>query len=104
MGGFRVPLTQSFDTADLAVKLKLPVILVVAMRLGCINHALLTAEAIRSRGLELVGWVANSAEEPMNKLEENIEAIDARIKAPRLAHVPFLIDVSVQTALRYFYI
>ena len=60
------------------------------------------AEAIRSRGLELVGWVANSAEEPMNKLEENIEAIDARIKAPRLAHVPFLIDVSVQTALRYF--
>ena len=102
VGGFRVPLTQSFDTADLAVKLKLPVILVVAMRLGCINHALLTAEAIRSRGLELVGWVANSAEEPMNKLEENIEAIDARIKAPRLAHVPFLIDVSVQTALRYF--
>jgi len=102
VGGFRVPLTECFDTADLAVELNLPVILVVGMRLGCINHALLTAEAIRARGLELVGWVANSAAQPMDRLMENVEAIDLRIKAPKLANVPFLNNVSVQTAGEYF--
>ncbi|MFP3758350.1 AAA family ATPase, partial [Cupriavidus sp. SIMBA_020] len=55
VGGFRVPLTATADTADLAVALKLPVVLVVGLRLGCINHALLTAEAIAARGLTLAG-------------------------------------------------
>ena len=61
-GGFRVPLNDEQDSADLAVQLGLPVILVVGMRLGCLNHALLTVEAILARGLTLAGWVANVPE------------------------------------------
>jgi dethiobiotin synthetase len=68
VGGFRVPLGKSYDTADLARDLALPVILVVGMRLGCINHALLTAEAIQARGLQLAGWVANQVDPAMLRL------------------------------------
>src|SRR5476649_1310153 len=64
VGGFRVPLTDVHDTADLAFALNLPVVLVVGMRLGCISHALLSAEAIAARGLHLVGWVANQIDPP----------------------------------------
>ena len=102
VGGFRVPLTRTFDTADLASMLELPVILVVGMRLGCINHALLSAESIRARGLNLVGWVANSMGQPMNKLEENIQAIDQRIGAKKLAYVPYLRNASAEAAAPYF--
>ncbi len=65
VGGFRVPLDERYDTADLARILALPVILVVGMRLGCLNHALLTAEAITRRGLTLAGWVANRIDPAM---------------------------------------
>jgi dethiobiotin synthetase len=75
VGGFRVPLDRKRDTADLALALGLPVVLVVGMRLGCINHALLTAEAIASRGLHLVGWVANIVDPEMRFPDENIETI-----------------------------
>ncbi|MFD2365048.1 dethiobiotin synthase [Pseudoduganella sp. GCM10020061] len=89
VGGFRVPLNDTTDTADLAVALDLPVILVVGMRLGCISHALLTAEAIASRGLVIAGWVANEIG-PMNFADENIEALTQRIPAPFLGRVPHL--------------
>ena len=87
VGGFRVPLCKGFDTADLASTLGLPVLLVVGMRLGCINHALLTAEAIRARGLTCIGWIANQIDPNMNRLEQNISALDARLDMPRLAKV-----------------
>jgi len=87
VGGFRVPLGDSIDTADLAQQLALPVILVVGMRLGCISHALLTAEAIQARGLKLAGWVANTLEPRMDALDENIHALQQRIPAPCLAVV-----------------
>jgi len=58
-GGFRVPLNDEQDSADMVQRMDIPVVLVVGMRLGCLNHALLTAEAIASRGLTLAGWVAN---------------------------------------------
>ena len=77
VGGFRVPLTDTHDTADLAFALKLPVVLVVGMRLGCISHALLTAEAIAARGLTLAGWVANRVDPDMLFPDENIESIRA---------------------------
>ncbi|KAA3655368.1 MAG: dethiobiotin synthase [Proteobacteria bacterium] len=89
VGGFRVPLTDTFDTADLAVALDLPVILVVGMRLGCINHALLTAEAIAARGLTLAGWVANQIDPDMQCVSENRHALAQRLGAPCLGHVPF---------------
>jgi dethiobiotin synthetase len=90
VGGFRVPFTDTFDSADLAVQLGLPVILVVGMRLGCISHALLSAEAIVARGLVLGGWVANTADPDMRFIDENIQALAERIPAPLLGRVPRL--------------
>ena len=92
VGGFRVPLGVDRDSADLAVALGLPVILVVGLRLGCINHALLTAEAIAARGLTLAGWVANRIDPAMPRQEENIAALAARLGAPLLGSVPHVAD------------
>jgi dethiobiotin synthetase len=88
-GGFFVPLNDSQTLADLAVKLNLPIILVVGMRLGCINHALLTVEAIKSRGLMLVGWIANQVEPDMPMFAENLDSLQQRIEAPCLSVVPW---------------
>lgn len=92
VGGFRVPLANDYDTADLARDLALPVILVVGMRLGCINHALLTAEAIAARGLTLAGWVANQVDPAMLRFDENLAALTARLPAPLLGVTPFQAD------------
>lgn len=91
-GGFVVPLAPGLDTADLAVALGLPVILVVGMRLGCLNHALLTQEAVARRGLDLAGWVANRIDPAMPRQEENIAALAARLGAPLLGSVPHVAD------------
>lgn len=88
VGGFRVPLGPRRDSADLAVRLGLPLILVVGMRLGCLNHALLTAEAIAARGLELAGWVANRIDPAMAAYDENLAALASRLPAPMLAELP----------------
>lgn len=92
VGGFRVPLDDDYDTADLARDMGLPVILVVGMRLGCINHALLTAEAIAARGLNLAGWVANRIDPAMLRFEQNLDALSQRLSAPLLGVVPFQAD------------
>jgi dethiobiotin synthetase len=92
VGGFRVPLTAGWDTADMAADLDLPVILVVGMRLGCINHALLTAEAVQARGLHLAGWVANAVDPSMAYVEDNLAALSARLNAPCWGQVPRLPD------------
>jgi len=102
VGGFRVPLNESYDTADLAKDLGLPVLLVVGMRLGCINQALLTAEAIAARGLQLMGWVANTVDAQMLFPQENIEALAQRIPAPLLATVPRLAHASAAAAAACF--
>ena len=91
-GGFLVPLNNTEDSADLASRLGLPVILVVGMRLGCLNHALLTVQAIAARGLILAGWVANCADEHMVMREENINALQRRIAAPLLGIVPYQVQ------------
>jgi dethiobiotin synthetase len=88
-GGFLVPLNQNETLADLAIKLDVPLILVVGMRLGCINHALLTVEAIRARGLPLAGWIANQVDPDMAMFEENLEALHQRIDAPCLSVVRY---------------
>lgn len=90
VGGFRVPLTDEYDTADLAQQLGLPVVMVVGLRLGCINQALLTAEAIAARGLTLAGWVANVVDLDMRYGMDNIEALNARLPAPLLGCIPRL--------------
>lgn len=88
-GGFHVPLTDTQTGADLAQALALPVVLVVGLRLGCLSHALLTAEAIRARGLVLVGWVANRVDPEMEAADENIGYLRARLGVPLLAEVPY---------------
>lgn len=89
-GGWRVPLADDACLSDLAVALGLPVILVVGMRLGCLNHALLTAQAIRADGLRLAGWVANQLDPDMPRLGENLDELGARLPAPCLGVVPRL--------------
>lgn len=90
VGGFHVPLGPGSDTADLAERLGLPVILVVGLRLGCINHAILTANAIRARGLALAGWVANPVDPSMAVADANVAALEERLAAPMLARFPRL--------------
>jgi dethiobiotin synthetase len=101
VGGFRVPLADDFDSADLAVALGLPVVLVVGLRLGCLNHALLTAEAIRARGLVLAGWVGSVIDPQMLSLEANIETLRARLGAPPLGVVPHLAAPEAAGAARH---
>lgn len=83
-GGFLVPLDSETSLADLAKALGIPVVLVVGMRLGCINHSLLTAEAIKSRGLALHGWVANHIDPEMDLREENVQTITQQLGLPPL--------------------
>lgn len=101
IGGFLVPLTGSFDTADMATQLGLPVVLVVGMRLGCISQALLTAQAIHSRGLRLVGWVANCLSEDMPFVGQNVDAIARRLDAPLFGCIPRLSDPTGCVAANY---
>lgn len=87
-GGLLVPLGDEGDFADLARLLGLPVVLVVGMRLGCLNHALLTAEAVRSRGLKLLGWVANHLDPAMAEFAGNLKTLEQRLPAPMLGVLP----------------
>lgn len=86
-GGLCVPLNAQADIADVAAALHLPIILVVGMRLGCLNHALLTAEVIAQRGSKWAGWVANILDPDMPALEENIATLDSRLPLPRLGRL-----------------
>jgi dethiobiotin synthetase len=105
VGGFRVPLDDERDTADLAVALALPVVLVVGMRLGCINHALLTADAIAARGLPLIGWVANLVDPAMHYLDDNIDTLRRRLArehgAPFIGRVPHFTPPSAEQASKH---
>jgi dethiobiotin synthetase len=93
-GGFRVPLGGDLDTAQMAAHLGLPVLLVVGMRLGCINHALLTAAAINAVGLPLAGWVANHIDRHMIYAQENVTALEERLHAPLLARIPWTTGIN----------
>jgi dethiobiotin synthetase len=84
-----VPLTENFSTVDLIKALDISVILVVGMRLGCINHALLTVESILNKKIKLCGWVANRIDQHMLAYEENISFLKERIEAPCLGEVPY---------------
>jgi dethiobiotin synthetase len=104
VGGFRVPLGDDYDTAQLALDLALPVVMVVGLRLGCINQALLTFEAIQARGLQVIGWVANSTLQDMPFESENIQAIRQRLSVPLWGHIPRLTPQTLSEADRYLHI
>ncbi|MEO8739976.1 MAG: dethiobiotin synthase [Casimicrobiaceae bacterium] len=88
-GGALVPLGERGDMLDIARALHIPVVLVVGMRLGCVNHALLSALAIRARGLHCAGWIANAIDPNYAALAANIEALEERLPAPLLASCPW---------------
>ncbi|EGH05900.1 MULTISPECIES: dethiobiotin synthase [Pseudomonas syringae group genomosp. 2] len=100
-GGWRVPLAGQSNLSDLAIALDLPIILVVGVRLGCINHALLTAEAIARDGLHLAGWVANVIDANTSRLEENLATLVERLPAPCLGRVPRLNEASAGNVAQY---
>lgn len=100
-GGWRVPLSGRESLSDLAIALNLPVILVVGVRLGCINQAVLTAEAIARDGLPLAGWVANLVDPQTSRLEENLATLAERLCAPCLGYVPRLAQATPAAVSRY---
>lgn len=89
-GGWLVPLNSTQSYADFVVEENLSVILVVGMKLGCINHALLTVESIKSRGLNLIGWIANTVENEMERYQQNVDFLKNAIEAPLLGMIPHI--------------
>ncbi|MCM5680726.1 dethiobiotin synthase [Schlegelella sp. S2-27] len=106
VGGFCVPLGQGWGTDDFAADLGMPVVLVVGLRLGCLNHALLTAQAVHRRGLLLAGWVANRIDPRMAHADENIATLDhllaEQYAAPRLATVPWMAQPTAEAVADCF--
>ncbi len=98
VGGWQVPIGDDATMADVARLLDLPVVLVVGIRLGCINHALLTAQAVRAAGLSLAGWVACRVDPACERPEENVAAIGERLAAPLLGDIPWLASASPDAA------
>lgn len=97
-GGWRAPLGPAASIADLAVRLGLPVLLVVGLRLGCLNHAVLSAEAIRRSGLPFAGWVANAIDPAMRQRAENLATLTDLLGDPPLAVFPFGADPDAREA------
>ncbi len=93
-GGWRVPLNDSEDMADLARALDLPVVLVVGLRLGCLNHAVLTAESIAASQLKWAGWIGNHLEPAMPDVQANIETLQARLPGPCMGLQEYRMDSS----------
>lgn len=90
VGGWRVPISNKKSLVDLVRILDLPVILVVGIKLGCINHATLSAEAIRADGLILKGWVSNQLDKDYLFPEETIEALNRTLACPHIANLPYM--------------
>ena len=101
VGGYAVPLTETFTTADLVENLDIPVILVVGMKLGCINHTLLTVESMLNKKQKLCGWVANRIDGDMQAYEENFSFLKEKIKAPCLGEVPYFKDFDPYKASKF---
>ncbi|MGI2095408.1 dethiobiotin synthase [Shewanella glacialipiscicola] len=97
-GGWRLPLGEGRYLSEVVQKLELPVILVVGMKLGCLNHALLTQEAILADGLTIAGWVANRVDPEMSMFDENLVSLKGMMSAPFLGSIPFLTEPSAENA------
>nr|WP_136251980.1 dethiobiotin synthase [Ningiella ruwaisensis] len=101
-GGWRLPLNNKGQyLSDFAIRNKMPVILVVGMRLGCLNHAILSYETIEKDGLHCVGWIANQLDQNMPYYQENLNTLRSLIKAPLLAEVPFAEDTGIENSVSH---
>lgn len=92
-GGWHLPIDNQFLLSDWVIEKQLPVILIVGLKLGCLNHALLTAKAIEQSGLVIAGWIANHLQPDMPYVVDNIETLKTMINAPMLAEIPFIEDI-----------
>lgn len=97
VGGWQVPINEHQSAADIALQLQLPVIMVVGIKLGCLNHALLSAQAIQSQGGYLFGWIANQIDPDMAGFTENISSLETRLNVPLLARIPFAKSASSES-------
>ena len=93
VGGWQVPLREGFFVADLAITLSIPIVLVVGIRLGCINHALLSVESIQQKGGQIKAWVANICDSQGERVRENIDTLETLIQQPRMGLIPFCHDL-----------
>ena len=100
-GGWRVPLNEREFISALPIQLQTPVILVVGIRLGCINHALLTVETIRNDGLPIAGWVANCVDPHMSRGDENVDYLKSMLPAPFLGEVPYMEEPTGLAAMNF---
>ncbi|WP_086930400.1 dethiobiotin synthase [Agarilytica rhodophyticola] len=100
-GGWLAPIGPRETMADIAKGLGQPVILVVGIRLGCLNHALLTAQAIQRDGLKIAAWVANIVDVDMLAVEENIATLQRMLPAPMLGVIPYMSEVSIDEAAQH---
>ncbi|MCE9678941.1 dethiobiotin synthase [Shewanella sp. AS1] len=100
-GGWRLPLGEGAYLSDLAKALELPVILVVGLKLGALNHAVLTQEALLADGLEIAGWVANRVDPKMSVPEENLQSLHEMMSSPCLGVVPYLDSPDVAQVASY---
>ncbi len=89
VGGWDAPLSAQLDQRDLVRALDLPVLLVVGLRLGCINHARLSVRALRADGVRLLGWIGNAVDPAMARIEDNLDTLDQRLELPCWGRLPF---------------
>lgn len=89
VGGWDAPLSAQLDQRDLVRALELPVLLVVGLRLGCINHARLSARALRADGVRVLGWIGNRVDPTMARIEDNLATLDERLDLPCWGHLPY---------------
>ena len=101
VGGWAAPLTATLDQRHLVQELRLPVVLVVGMRLGCINHARLSARAIQEDGARLVGWIANEVDPAMARRDENFDLLSARMPVPCWGRLPHVADIDAGQLSRH---
>ncbi|MCG7993519.1 MAG: dethiobiotin synthase [Candidatus Thiodiazotropha lotti] len=101
VGGWHVPLGEQDTLADLARALELPVVMVVGMRLGCLNHALMTTECMLNAGVSFAGWVANQVEPEMSAREENLATLRTWLPAPCLGEIPYLEETNPEVVAGY---
>ncbi|MBT8440541.1 MAG: dethiobiotin synthase [Gammaproteobacteria bacterium] len=100
-GGWLVPLNEQQDVADIAVNMNLPVILVVGLKLGCINHARLSIQAIQARGCRVIGWIGSQIAPEMMNVDENIETLQQYLPVKCLGIVPWLENSDAETVATY---
>jgi dethiobiotin synthetase len=101
VGGWAAPLTATLDQRHLAEALRLPVVLVVGMRLGCLNHARLTARAVQADGAKLVGWIANEVDPQMERRDENFALLKARMPVPCWGRLPYAPTADARALAQY---